>query len=364
MTHPSTPPSRASFVFPGIAGVPVGGYKVAFLHAEALAASGWEIDLILPVRLSRPTRLLERLLAYSIARIKTVGMAVPWFPFSRANPILVPWIDPRWIPDLNRESVPLVAVGHAAASCLVASGYGRHTVQFIQGFEDWSHDPIEIRRTWHGCRSLIGISQWIVSMVREEDLECAQAPNGIELDIFRPKVDPSDRKGCTIGFLAHPQPLKDSKSAVACCAAVREQYPDTRFRSFGPHERPDFVPDWIEYMQSPRGESLADFYNSVDVFLATSLSEGWGLVPSEAMACGCAVVATDIGGHREFCVQGSTALMVAPGDVAAMTESVSRLLSDRTLRMDLGKNGAAHAKRFSWSASHEMFANHLRSISG
>lgn len=60
------------------------------------------------------------------------------------------------------------------------------------------------------------------------------------------------------------------------------------------------------------------------------------LKPLEAMAMGKAVVASDIGGHRELLQSGETSLLFPPGDVAALTTALAHILDDVNLR-DMGQ---------------------------
>lgn len=63
------------------------------------------------------------------------------------------------------------------------------------------------------------------------------------------------------------------------------------------------------------------------------------LKPLEAMAMGKALVASDVGGHRELIRHGHTGLLFPPGNVAALADELERLLTDQNLRQDLEKQG-------------------------
>jgi glycosyltransferase involved in cell wall biosynthesis len=78
------------------------------------------------------------------------------------------------------------------------------------------------------------------------------------------------------------------------------------------------------------------------------------------MMCGAAVVATDIGGHREFCTDGETALLVPAEDPAAIAGAVVRLLDDPELRLRLAQNGHRNIQRFTWEAACDAFERVLR----
>ena len=78
--------------------------------------------------------------------------------------------------------------------------------------------------------------------------------------------------------------------------------------------------------------------------------EAFGQVAVEAMACGKAVVASDIGGLPDVVVAGKTGLLVPPGDVLALRVALDGLLSDAARRETMGAAGRARARRFFASA--------------
>ena len=91
-----------------------------------------------------------------------------------------------------------------------------------------------------------------------------------------------------------------------------------------------------------------NFYPAMDVVALTSLNEGTPLTLIEAMANGRAVISTSVGGVVDLlgavveaglfktCERG---LSVAPGDAQSFAAGLHRLVSDATLRSELGTNG-------------------------
>jgi len=72
------------------------------------------------------------------------------------------------------------------------------------------------------------------------------------------------------------------------------------------------------------------------VFVLPSQYEGTPKALLEAMACGLAVVGTNVPGIRELIQDGVNGLLCEP-DVKAISEAIARLLNDAELRARLGR---------------------------
>lgn len=89
-----------------------------------------------------------------------------------------------------------------------------------------------------------------------------------------------------------------------------------------------------------------DAYRAMDVFaLPSILPEGLPTVALEAQAAGLPVIASDIGGTRDTIAVGETGELVEPGDVAALTAAIDRLLSDPGERVRMGAAARARIER-------------------
>ena len=81
-------------------------------------------------------------------------------------------------------------------------------------------------------------------------------------------------------------------------------------------------------------DDVPAYLGAADVFVLPSLAEGLPLSLLEAMACGRAVVSTDVGAARQ--VVGEAGLIVAPGDPAPLSTALAELLEDADRRARLG----------------------------
>jgi glycosyltransferase involved in cell wall biosynthesis len=94
---------------------------------------------------------------------------------------------------------------------------------------------------------------------------------------------------------------------------------------------------------------LPSLYASADIFVAPSLYENLPLRILEAMSCESAVVASKICAIPEAITHGQNGMLVPPGNVDELTESVIMLLQDTQLRRKIGKNARQRMiTEFSW----------------
>ena len=73
---------------------------------------------------------------------------------------------------------------------------------------------------------------------------------------------------------------------------------------------------------------LPALYQAMDIFVMTSLREGFPLTILEAMAAGVPVIATAVGGVKECIEDGEDGLLIPPGDSTALAGAISRVLKD------------------------------------
>jgi glycosyltransferase involved in cell wall biosynthesis len=84
-------------------------------------------------------------------------------------------------------------------------------------------------------------------------------------------------------------------------------------------------------------DALPALYAAADVFVFPTLGDTFGMVVSEAMACGLPVIATSASGEiRERVSDGENGYVIAPADSTALFDNMSRLADDRVLRRAMG----------------------------
>lgn len=101
----------------------------------------------------------------------------------------------------------------------------------------------------------------------------------------------------------------------------------------------------------PQGETAA-WYRSADVFALSSDFDNSPNVVLEAMACGLPIVATDVGGLREYVTPPANGLLTPKGDAGAFASALLTFIGDDELARSTGRwNRHDAVTRFSWSVS-------------
>ena len=105
------------------------------------------------------------------------------------------------------------------------------------------------------------------------------------------------------------------------------------------------VSDRIVFHPMP-DEDLPLIYGLADAFVFPSLSEGFGLPPLEAMACGTPVITSNISSLPE--VVGEAGILVDPYNVEEIAQAIRKVLTDNELRLSMSEKGMERAKLFTW----------------
>lgn len=99
----------------------------------------------------------------------------------------------------------------------------------------------------------------------------------------------------------------------------------------------------------PHAQVCAEL-NRLDIYVAASRSESFGVAVIEASACERPVIVTDIGGLPEVVEHGRTGLVVPSEDPGSLGQAMCRLVHDPALRRAMGQAGRKLVKeRYDWN---------------
>lgn len=111
------------------------------------------------------------------------------------------------------------------------------------------------------------------------------------------------------------------------------------------------------------GPDLGKALASGDIFFNPSITETFGNVTLEAMACGLPVVASAATGSKSLVIDGQTGALVEQGTAANFAAAIAPYLTDHALRSTHGAAGETRSLDYSWDAINQTVAdNYLRLI--
>ena len=116
----------------------------------------------------------------------------------------------------------------------------------------------------------------------------------------------------------------------------------------------------VKFIGHVPDEDLPSYFSTSDIFLSTSLSEGFGLSLLQAMASGCAVVASNIPTHCDFVQNGVNGLIYSSHD--ELINNLNTLLNDEKLLNNIGINARKRSLDYSWDKIANMTLNLYRNI--
>ncbi len=201
----------------------------------------------------------------------------------------------------------------------------------------------------------IAVASWIAATIEAAGFPVlGVVPNAVDPAEFAVDV-PLTNRGPRIVALYHRLPVKGSDTLVTALGEIRHLRRDVQADVFAARRPGRVLPPWVRIHVRPDAVMLRALYNRSAVALHTSRLEGWGLVPMEAAACGCAVAATASRGVAEFLRAGVSMDEVPVGDAGALAEAAVGLLDDPDRRIQRAEAAIADVGRFSWSESTDTF---------
>jgi glycosyltransferase involved in cell wall biosynthesis len=152
-----------------------------------------------------------------------------------------------------------------------------------------------------------------------------------------------------VGSVGWLTPIKGHQYLVEAMATLKPQYPTLQCLIIGSG------PLETELMQLADEKGVAtairflgytqdipSYLSAMDIFVLPSLNEGMGRALIEAMAVGLPVVATNVGGIPAVVQDGTTGLLVAPGNSHAVAEAIERYLQDPEWTQRIGAAARGH----------------------
>ena len=355
---------KVTFLLPCYAWVPSGGFKVVYEYANRLVRRGHQVSVIHPRNLAYPPPPQKSSLRLNVRLVRLwlkERLGVPRIRWHNIDPnvelLFVASSDPRCIPDAD---VIFATAWHTVASVLHCPPQKGEKCYLIQHYETWMGPKELIDATWRSPSHKIVVSKWLLELGEELGAtDLTYIPNGLEHNKYR-LVRPIEERPRQVVMMCSPVGFKACQDGIKALEIAKRRFPDLRVVLFANCRRPAWVPQWMRYWQDPPQEWIVEeLYNNSSIVLSSSIAEGFSLPPAEGAACGCAIVATDSGGIRDFVENGVTGLLSPPKDTEALAANLCLLLGNDDQRIRLAKAANQHIELFRWEHSTDLLENLL-----
>lgn len=158
-------------------------------------------------------------------------------------------------------------------------------------------------------------------------------------------------KNITITYIGRLESIKGVDDFLAAVSPLVKKDPSVHAQVVGwCKEGHPLVAQYKDHVTFTGLQSdVASILSKSDIFVLPSHSEGLSNALMEAMASGCACIASDVGGNRYLIQNGISGFLFPAGDREALRSHIQRLIDDESKRTMLGKGARERIEKvFSW----------------
>jgi glycosyltransferase involved in cell wall biosynthesis len=178
--------------------------------------------------------------------------------------------------------------------------------------------------------------------------------NGLDTSVFQPEIGGGKRPETLrdaellIGSVSVLRPEKSLPTLVSAFALMKDARPGLKLAIVGSGPVRDELESQArglgiadQCVFAPATQDVVGWLRAIDVFVLPSTSEAFSNSLMEAMGCGCAAVASKVGGNPELVRHGETGLLFAAGDAEDLARQLRTVALDDELRKRVAGAGAA-----------------------
>jgi len=214
----------------------------------------------------------------------------------------------------------------------------------------------------------IAVSELARSTLKDHfDTDAVVIPNGIDGQRYASaKVNSEYSNGHTVGFIGRiEEPRKGLQVLIDSLSIVARFIPDVQFLVAGPGDSNEFtkklnpqLKSRIKFLGLLSNEEKERFLKSIQIYVAPNTgSESFGIILTEALSAGTAVVASDIPAFKAVLENGEAGELFKNEDSADLAKVLVALLRDDDKRKRLGENGRLSAQKYDWQVVAEQIEN-------
>lgn len=190
-------------------------------------------------------------------------------------------------------------------------------------------------------------------------------PFGVDLNIFKPvnlTLD-DDKKDIVIGIIKSLEAIYGIEFLIKAFATLKNKYKNLPLKLLivGDGSLRRELEELVENLDIKNlvyftgrisYDKISKYHNMVDIAVYPSESESFGVAVIEAGACEKPVIVSNVGGLPEVVENGKTGFVVKYGDINAIVNALERLILDKQLRKNMGKNARKRImKLYDWKNS-------------
>jgi len=228
----------------------------------------------------------------------------------------------------------------------------RHSTATGQKIEDLS--MAVAARFYSAARVLFAPNPELCALLeRTTGRPCHLMPRGVDAELFNPakrRRNPDDREA-VLGFVGRLSVEKN----IALMAAVQQELErmgqtNFRFLIVGHGNEEAWLRERAEFTGVLKGESLAEAYARMDLFVFPSHTDTFGNVVLEALASGVPAIVTPDGGPATIVRDGETGRIVRDTEFAA---AIAGVLADPARHAQMRLAARIYALTMSWDSVFE-----------
>ena len=211
----------------------------------------------------------------------------------------------------------------------------------------------------------IAVSELARSTLKDHfETDAVVIPNGIDGQKFsNAKVLEEFSGDYTVGFIGRfEEPRKGLQVLIDSLPIVARFIPNVKYLIAGPGESKDFLKEIdpqlrnrIKFLGRLTDEDKASFLKSIKIYVAPNTGgESFGIILTEALSAGTAVVASDIPAFEAVLENGEAGALFINEDSEDLAKTLVSMLKDDQKRNRLASNGKLSAQKYDWQVVAEQ----------
>jgi glycosyltransferase involved in cell wall biosynthesis len=247
-------------------------------------------------------------------------------------------------------AAPAILIGKLRGIAVVVNYRGGEADSFL------ARSVKQVKRSLARADALVVPSGFLETVFAKYGFTSRIVPNIIDLGRFSPR-EAGVSSAPNILVARNLEPIYDNATALRAFKIVRESLPAARLTIAGSGPEKAMlhqlaaelgIAEAVTFAGRVENADMPKLYRSADVMINPSLADNMPISVLESLASGVPVVSTNVGGVAYLVKDGETALLVPPGDHAAMAAALLRLLREAELAHRLSAAGLAEVRQYAW----------------